>query len=166
MHKLWILLSNFKNKKNNYTQKEKKMIDWTDAASQVSTHFTVRECLWLPTWSRLANESDGLNEDIQTQLAALCAKMDQIRDLLGSPMNVHCMYRPPAYNLVIGAPENDVHSLGQAIDFDCNPSISCDQVRANLCTQLDNFDIRMERGTTTWIHLDIHPVGVQRYFYP
>lgn len=141
-------------------------IDWTDPTSQVSPHFTVRECLYLPTWGRLANEADGLNTDIQAQLVALCAKMEQVRDFLGAPINVHCMYRPPAYNLVIGAPENDVHSQGQAIDFDCNPQITCDQVRATLCTVLDQFEIRMERGTTNWIHLDIHVVGHQRYFYP
>lgn len=142
------------------------MIDWTDPEAQVSTYFKVKECLYLPTWSRLANESDGLNDDIKAHLEALCSKMDQVRDMLGCSMNVHCIYRPPAYNLVIGAPENDVHSLGQAIDFDCMPNISCDQVRAKLVTELDKYEIRMERGTTTWIHLDIHPVGVQRYFYP
>jgi uncharacterized protein YcbK (DUF882 family) len=141
-------------------------LDWNDPNSLLSQYFRVHEALYLPTWGRLATEDDGLTDEIKENLLDLCSKMDQIREFLGFPMNVHCMYRPPSYNLVIGAPENDVHSLGQAVDFDCNPDLTIDEIRDKVLPVLDKYNIRMERNTSTWIHLDTHPVGNARYFYP
>jgi uncharacterized protein YcbK (DUF882 family) len=160
--RLWI------HEENQTLTKEKEMIDWTDGTQQVSNHFTVKECLYLPTWKRLANESDGLTEDIQNNLVTLCGILDQIRDFMGQPINVHCMYRPPAYNDQIGAPTNDVHSMGQAVDFDMEPNITCDQVKDHLKPVLQKYRIRMENNGNgaNWVHIDIHPVGFARFFNP
>jgi hypothetical protein len=78
------------------------------------------------------------------------------------------MFRPCAYNLVIQAPEHDVHSMGMAVDFDCNPNMSCDDVKAMLEPQLENLNIRMENNGAGagWVHIDIHPVMHARYFNP
>lgn len=144
------------------------MIDWTNPTQQVTPHFSVHECLYLPTWSRLANESDGLTDDIQNQLVLLCITLEKLRNFLGVPFNVHCMYRPPAYNDSIGAPTNDVHSMGQAVDFDCGPNVTCDQVKGHLMPVLEQYGIRMENNGNgaNWVHVDIHPVGFARFFNP
>jgi hypothetical protein len=138
-------------------------IDWTNAQSQVTDHFTVGDALTLHQWNRLATEADGADFDA---LVTLCQKMEEIRTFLGCPINVHCMYRSPAYNQLIGAPTNDVHSQSLAADLDCNGSFTIDELHSKLEPVLEQYGVRMERGTTSWIHLDLHPVGNARYFNP
>lgn len=142
------------------------MADWSDPSNQVSTYFKVKEALFLPSWGRMAQDSDGLNDDIRANLEALCAKLDVIRAFLACPMNVHCMYRPPSYSAQVGGSSTDVHTKGMAIDFDCNADMTCDQVKEHLLPMLEQWGVRMENNGAGagWVHIDIHPVGNARYF--
>lgn len=149
-------------------------IDWTDPTAHVSTHFTVKDCLFLRQWNRLANESDGLDEDIKHNLINLCAKMEGVRAFLGNrPIIVHCMFRPPLYNkLVKGAPQSG-HLLGMAVDFhvfELANNKGCDSIRAILVPKLKEFDMRMEdisaKTQRDWIHLDTKQTLGNRYFKP
>jgi len=141
------------------------MIDWTDAQCMVSDYFKVGEALILHNWNRLATEDDGVNFD---QIEALCQKLDQVRELLGCPMNVHCMFRSQDYNTSQNInPAADVHSMSIACDFDCNPNMSIDDIKNALEPQLASLGIRMEKGTTTWVHVDLRAPGPSgRYFTP
>lgn len=141
-------------------------MDWTNPQEQVTEHFTVGDACMLHQWNRLANESDGLDEAMQAALVTLCQAMEQVRAALGCPVNVHCMFRSPAYNALIGAPQHDVHSMGMACDFDCNSTMTIAEVQAKMEPLIESLGLRMERGTTTWVHLDTHPVGNARYFNP
>lgn len=139
------------------------MIDWTDPKAQVTPHFTVNDSLMLHSWNRLATEADDADFD---KLTALCQKMEEIRELLGCPINVHCMFRSQGYNTAQGIkPVADVHSMSLACDFDCNPSMGIQDIKDKLEPQLESLGIRMEFGTTTWCHIDLHPVGNARYFH-
>jgi hypothetical protein len=143
------------------------MIDWSIPESRVSKYFTVQECIFLHLWNRLATEDDGLTDAIKVNLIQLCQGLDVIREFLGVPMTVHCMYRSPEYSKLVGGFATDVHTTGQAIDFDCQPDLTCDEVRAKLLPKLLQFDLRMEKNPGKgWIHLDDHPVIHQRYFNP
>jgi hypothetical protein len=146
------------------------VIDWENPGAQVSEHFTVHDCLWLPTWNRMATEEDGLTEDIQAALYALCFKMEEVRDFMKAPIIVHCMYRPPEYSALVGGSLDDVHTMGLAIDFHVDglgDGPSCDKVRELLEPSLEDLNIRMERNPGgNWIHIDIHPVIHERYFNP
>jgi hypothetical protein len=141
-------------------------IDWTNPKAQITAHFTVEDACMLHSWNRLANESDGLNDLMKNLLIATCQKMEQVRDLLGCPIDVHCIYRSEGYNTSQNIkPAKDVHSMGLACDFDCGPHLTIEQVKAKLEPQLAQTGIRLERGTTTWIHVDTHAVGPSgRYF--
>jgi hypothetical protein len=89
--------------------------------------------------------------------------------MLGVPINVHCMYRSPAYNLeqgILKPTGMDVHAMNMACDFDASPNLTIQQVKDILEPMLEQLGIRMERGTTTWCHIDLHPVGNARYFNP
>lgn len=137
-------------------------IDWTDASIQVTDHFTVGDCLTLHSWNRLATAQDGADFD---KLATLCQKMEEIRAVLGCPIRVHCMYRSPDYNAqVVKAIPNDVHAQSLACDFDCGSAHTIDEVHAILEPLLEQYGIRMEKNTPTWVHIDLHPVGNARYF--
>jgi Peptidase M15 len=140
-------------------------IDWTDSSANVTDHFTVGDCLTLHSWNRLANESDGLNDDGKDRLVALCQKMEQIRTLLNCPINVHCMFRSQDYNSkIVGAIPDDVHAQFLACDFDASPNKTISEIQSILEPVLEQYGIRMERNTPTWVHIDLHPVVHQRYF--
>ena len=140
-------------------------IDWLSPDCKITEHFTVADACMLHSWNRLANETDGCNDAMKAKLVVLCQKMEEIRTFLGCSMNVHCMFRSQQYNQqVVKAIPNDVHAQGLAIDFDCNGTMTIDQLHAKLEPVLAQYGIRMERNTPTWCHLDLHPVGNARYF--
>jgi len=142
-------------------------MDWTNASEQVTEHFTVEDCLMLHAWNRLATEADGADFD---KLVALCQILEQVREIVGCPINVHCMFRSKAYNIaqnILLPTGNDVHAMCLAVDFDCGSALSIQEVKDKLEPLLAQLGIRMERGTTTWVHLDTHSVGPSgRYFTP
>jgi hypothetical protein len=142
------------------------MINWNDEKCQVTSHFTVKDCLYLHEWHRLADvDRDGV---YLHKLAALCQKLEEIRDILKCPINVHSMFRSQAYNedqKIL--PSDDVHSQSVAVDFDCEPVMTIEQVKNALRPLLESLDIRMEKGTTTWIHIDMRAPGPSgREFIP
>jgi Peptidase M15 len=138
-------------------------MDWTNAAEQVTEHFTVKDCLFLHSWNRLATADDGVDFD---KLLTLCQKLEEIRSALGCAMNVHCMFRSQEYNAAQDIkPAADVHSMCLAADFDCNHTMSIADVQAKLEPLLEDLGIRMERNTETWIHIDLRAPGPSgRYF--
>lgn len=149
-------------------------IDWNNPASPISRHFTVREALWLPTWGRLAREADGLTDEIRDTLARFASRvMDPLRDLLGEII-VHCWYRPPTYNALIGGAPGSAHMcLGTwaACDFHVENSgtiTGCAATRSTIMPWLEPLQIRMEDIIGNWIHVDSHPLigGQARVFSP
>ena len=137
----------------------------------VSSFFSVRECLWLPTWGRMATEADGLTDEIKANLVALCNKMDQVRAWFGQSVNVHVTYRPLKYNQEIGGALHSMHSVGSAMDFNI-VSVDCDTARKMIMdsSMLVAWDMRMEDNPpgSHWVHLDCKevPAGGHRYFIP
>jgi hypothetical protein len=135
-------------------------IDWTKASTMLSDHFSVGEMIALHSWNRLATEEDGLTDDVKANLLKLCEIMEKIRMILGCGINVHCGFRSVKYNQeVLKSIPHDVHAAGMAIDFDCNQTMTIEQAKEKIRPHLEELNIRLEGGTTTWIHLDFHAVG-------
>lgn len=140
-------------------------IDWMSPDCKITEHFTVGDACTLHSWNRLANETDGFNDQMKSNMVVLCQKMEEIRAFLGCPMSVHCMFRSQDYNAkVVKAIPNDVHAQGLAIDFDCNSTMTINELHAKLEPVLEQYGLRMEKNTATWCHLDLHPVVHARYF--
>ena len=150
------------------------IIDWTDPKCKVSKYFSVKEAIWLPQWARLANEADGLTGEIKDNLISLLIKMDNIRELLGKPVTVHCCFRPPIYNTLVKGAKNSAHLKGLAIDFssDVTPEalgVDCNKIREILIPKLEELDIRLEDNgnLAPWVHIDLYkPFNNNRYFKP
>ena len=142
-------------------------IDWTDGSQHVTPHFTVKDCLLLRNWGRLATEDDGVDLD---KILATAQMMEKVRAALGCPINVHCMFRSKDYNIeqkILLPTGNDVHAQSLACDFDCNSTMSIQEVKDKLEPLLGQLGIRMERGTTSWVHCDSRAPGPSgRYFTP
>lgn len=143
------------------------MIDWANPKDKVTDHFTVNDCLILHSWNRLATENDGADFD---KLQTLCNKLEEVRSILNCPMNVHCIFRSKEYNIEQGIllpTGNDVHAQNLAADFDCNPTLSIQEIKDILEPKLEELQIRLEKGTTTWVHVDLRSPGPSgRYFTP
>lgn len=135
-------------------------IDWNNPKSKITPHFTVEDACMLHSWNRLANAEDGFTPELKASVIVVLQKMEEVRTLLDCPMNVHCTFRSQKYNSdVVKAIPNDVHAQGLAIDFDCNPKMTIEQVREKLVPELERLNIRMEKNTATWIHLDLRKPG-------
>ena len=140
-------------------------IDWNNAECQITPHFKVKDAITLHAWNRLATDKDGLTEDGKIKLIVLCKKMEEIRAFLNCSINVHCMYRSQEYNKeVVKAIPNDVHAQFLACDFDCGTTHTIEEAHKLLEPVLEQYGVRMERNTPSWIHLDLHPVVNARYF--
>ena len=164
-------------------------IDWTNPKQKLSKYFTVHECLFLPSWGIYHVPS----EEEKTNLLQLLVKMDQVREFLGKPINVHCVIRPGKvnnpnfdpktvrvkdthqqsaldaldYNMYVCGAQHSSHKDGLAMDFDCGED--CDNTRTKLLVKLEEFELCMENLKGPWIHLDISPPskhGGHRYFIP
>ncbi len=145
-----------------------------DPTNNISSHFTWRDALWLPSWSRMGNETDGLTQQILDTMCFLFQKMDVVRDYFGMPIHVHVTWRPIAYNKQIGGAINSAHIASDlniaACDFDMI-GINCDDARNKIISdnKLDDWQMRMEQNPGgNWLHLDTRqPLpGHPRFFKP
>ena len=157
-------------------------IAWDDPSCPVSRYFKVKDALYLPQWKRLATPDDGLTYQGMIALEDLFARMDQVRDFLGVPIIVHCAYRPPGYNALVGGAKGSCHMARidegvklAAVDFHAEveqvgQAEGCDVVKDALKPRLEAFGLRMEDNgeLATWVHLDTRPVraGGHRVFKP
>lgn len=135
------------------------MINWSDPDCNVTDHFTVGDCIWLPHWRRLANETDGFDKSMESEILQTCEMAEEIRAIVNCPMRVTSMFRPKTYSPLVGGNEHDVHTKGLAIDFTTVPTIAIDAAKSLLRPHLAALNIRMEKGTPTWIHIDRREVG-------
>ena len=143
-------------------------IDWTNRTAKVSKNFTVGDLIYLPSWKRLANAEDGLDETIQTNLMLLVSRLESIRAFFNAPIIVHVSYRPDLYNQLVKGKRHSAHLLGLASDFHV-VGISCDDARKQILDAhlLDALNIRMEDQVgSNWIHIDLQPPKPNRFFKP
>lgn len=161
--------------------KEIQSIDWSNPESKISKYFTVKEAILLREWNRLANESDGLNEHVKSELVRIFTEqMDWIREFLNKPVFIKSAYRPKAYNVAIGGATKSAHMCEEsyaAVDFWCDmdgdgdkDGQDCDEIKSKLMPQLEIRGIRMEDNGAgaKWVHIDNKPliIGGNRFFKP
>lgn len=96
-----------------------------------------------------------------------CLEFQKVRNYLNKPMNVHCFYRGIEHNVrayiqsgfskSIARTKTRLspHIYGIALDFHVN-GMSDESVRQKLIQGIKEgkFKIRIEGGTTGWVHID------------
>lgn len=126
---------------------------------RISEYFMWREALWLPKWGRLATDAEA-NMVIKVNLTDVFFKLDYIRDHFDKQIIVHCAFRPPEYNKLVGGAEHSCHLYGMAVDFHIE-EVSCDDARREILDKnlLNAHELRMEDSPgSNWIHLDTKEV--------
>lgn len=95
--------------------------------------------------------------------------MDIVREHFNLPIRVHCAFRPDAYNLLVNGVRMSPHLTGEAVDFDVM-GMDCNKAKIEILNAglLEKLEMRMERNTGNWIHLDIRYVKpeINRFFIP
>jgi zinc D-Ala-D-Ala carboxypeptidase len=150
-------------------------IDWTNPEAKVSKFFTTAEVLWLPSWQVMHVPS----EDEKNNILKQAAKMDLIREFLGTPIKIHSWIRPilnnPSsehhgqdYNAFVKGAKNSAHKIGLATDWDAGEKCIDTINKILFAKKLEEFNLRMENNgpDPSWIHIDCAPVIVYRYFNP
>ncbi len=144
-------------------------------STQISKYFTWEDALWLPTWSRAGNESDGLTDEILDRLLPLFLIADSVQDFLNKRLIIHVAWRPIQYNQLIGGAKNSAHiayhGTDAAMDFHVQGlPVHAAQKLLLEANKLEEWGLRMENNGehATWIHLDTRePLpGHPRYFTP
>jgi len=134
----------------------------------ISKYFTWKEALWLPQWKREANASDGLNDEIRSNLEHLFNLMDLVREHFNAPIVVHVAHRPAEYNKLVKGAKNSAHLYGMAVDFHVK-GLTCEAVRKTLIPKLEELGMRMEDlPGSNWVHLDTRAPATKRprFFKP
>ena len=109
------------------------------------------------TWDEVfANEvqSDGCPtlEIFETALQT-AHQMEHIRVAVNKPINVHCWVRQIPHNIRAGSTaEFSPHINGRAVDFDVEGLSIEDAIEVILKLKTQ---VRIERRTTDWVHIDI-----------
>jgi hypothetical protein len=146
------------------------MTDWTNPKSNITPHFTVGEALWLPKFQCYHIPSDEEKDN----LLKLFEKLELVRTILNSPLVTHVAIRPilnnpnnkfhgQDYNALIGGSLKSGHKDGRAWDGHAT-LLTIDQAKALLIPELKTLGLRLEKDTTTWLHLDTLSPNPNRYF--
>ena len=87
-------------------------------------------------------------------------KIDQLRRVLGKPINILSSYRDPVYNKKIGGVKRSFHLLGRAVDIKCLTS----QYRAKVIKHALNLGLTVGVMRTA-LHIDNRNVEDQKVFH-
>lgn len=92
---------------------------------------------------------DGINQ-------ILLDKLDELREMIGQPIHVTCMYRCTEHNAEVGGEPNSQHLLGNAADIYVD-GLSVDELANNAVTV--GFDGIGRYYTSQFVHVDVRDDG-------
>jgi hypothetical protein len=125
---------------------------------QLSAHFSLEEAIASQTAARKPGIDNYPPDDILQNMIHTAEKMEQVRQILGSYIEVSSWYRCPKLNKAVGGATKSAHMSGYAVDFNCrgfgNPF--------NVCRRLVEFreflrydQLIHEYGN--WVHISFDP---------
>lgn len=98
--------------------------------------------------------------NVLRNLVVLAAALEEVRALLGHPINISSGYRCACLNQAVKGAVNSAHMSGYAADFTCDSfGTPLDVVRAIVDSDI-KFDQCIEEGH--WVHFSVDPQMRQR----
>lgn len=119
--------------------------------TQLTEHFSLEEL----TFSQAAARRGLSNQPGPDELGRLkrtAEGMEQVRDLLGVPINVSSGYRSKAVNAIIGGVETSQHVRGEAVDFTARRFGSVAETVAKIAASDIAFD-QLINEYGQWVHI-------------
>ncbi|UWZ82477.1 D-Ala-D-Ala carboxypeptidase family metallohydrolase [Occallatibacter riparius] len=122
---------------------------------QLSDHFSLDEMTFSSTAVRQSIDNTP-PPDVVEHLKATAAGLEQVRALLGLPLNIDSGYRCPALNHAVGGVPTSAHVTGYAADFVCRSfGVPLEIVKKIQADGTIQFDQLIQEGT--WVHISFDP---------
>ena len=122
----------------------------------VTEHFTWSEVTRSETARRLGI-ANTVPAGMVPHVHRTGAVMEQVRALLGAPIDVLSWYRCPALNRAIGGSATSAHMMGLAMDFRAQ-GLTLEETFERIATSAVEFDqliIERTKSGAQWIHLGL-----------
>ena len=124
------------------------------SATRLSEHFALAEFVHSDTAMRKGIDNTPSSE-IVAALAETAEALEEVRALLGRPLNITSGYRCAELNRAVGGVGDSAHLYGFAADFVCpafgEPLAICQALEAGDLL----FDQVIQEGT--WVHISFDP---------
>ena len=118
---------------------------------QLSEHFTLEEMCASQAAARARLDNRPDVPEVKN-LARVAEVLEQVRTLVGKPINISSGYRSPAVNKAVGGSRSSAHMLGLAADITVSGMPS--KALAVLIRDSDiEFDQLIYEGT--WVHIGL-----------
>lgn len=119
---------------------------------QLSEHFTLAE--FCNSQAAIRNRLDNRPGDAEiSNMKRLAALLEQVRDLIGKPINVSSAYRSPSVNKSVGGSKTSAHMKGLAADITVS-GMSAKTVATLISMSKIEFDQLILEGNS-WVHIGL-----------
>ena len=124
------------------------------SASAFSRYFTLDELTFSDTATRLHIDNTP-PAAIVTVLKDTAQRLDQVRDLLGGPVQIVSAYRSAALNSAMGGVAGSDYTTGHGVDFICRSAGTSLQICQKIIKAGIKFDQLIQEGS--WVHISFDP---------
>ena len=124
------------------------------SSASVSRYFTLDELTFSDTATRLHidNTPPAAIVDVLKDTAQ---RLDQVRDLLGGPVQIVSAYRSAALNSAMGGVAGSDYTTGRGVDFICRSFGTPLQICQQIIKAGIKFDQLIQEGV--WVHISFDP---------
>ena len=119
---------------------------------QLSEHFTLAE--FCTSQAAIRNRLDNRPGDIEiANMKRLAALLEEVRALVGKPINVSSAYRSPAVNKAVGGSSSSAHMKGLAADITVS-GMTAKALATLISMSKIEFDQLILEGNS-WVHIGL-----------
>lgn len=123
----------------------------------LSEHFSLDELVFSQTAARKGIDNTPTPEHFRN-MRRLCALLEDVRDVVGTPVRVTSGYRCPDLNLAIGGAKNSQHLTGCAADIKCAGVSTQEVIEIIIEADLPYDQLIQEyadSATGGWVHISV-----------
>lgn len=121
---------------------------------ELTPHFTLEELVFSQTAARLGIDNTPPQAVVES-LKMLANGLEQVRELLGCPVNINSGYRSEELNATNLGVKQSAHTQGFAADFTAKEFGTPKQICEAIAASGIQFDQLIQEGT--WVHISFAP---------
>ena len=127
---------------------------------KITEHFSMEEASHSDTAKKL-NVDNSIPESLLNNLQRMCARLEEVRALVGQPIMISSFYRCPELNTKVGGSKSSAHMDCRAVDF--NAKFNTAEMVFNKIKdgkiEVDQCIIEQDKRGNEWVHLAIEKEG-------
>lgn len=107
------------------------------------------------------NIDNSIPESLLNNLQRMCARLEEVRALVGQPIMISSFYRCPELNTKVGGSKSSAHMDCRAVDF--NAKFNTAEMVFNKIKdskiEIDQCIIEQDKRGNEWVHIAIEKEG-------